>query len=90
MKNLTKKQVVDRMNYLAGHLNGVIKMIKKDRYCIDIIRQNQAVIAALKKVNEMILKSHLETCVKKAVESRDKKEQKKVFNEIVEIFEEKR
>ena len=64
-------------------------MIKNDRYCIDVIKQNQAVIAALKKVNEMILKSHLETCVKKAVESRDKKEQEKVFSEIVEIFKEK-
>lgn len=90
MKKATKKKALNRMNYLVGHLKGVIKMIKNDRYCIDVIKQNQAVIAALEKVNEMILKSHLETCVKKAVESRDKKEQEKVFSEIVEIFKEKR
>ena len=89
MKKATKKKILNRMSYLAGHLNGVIKMVKEDRYCIDIIRQNQAVIAAIEKVNEIILESHLETCVKKAVESRNKKEQKKVFSEIVEIFKEK-
>ncbi len=74
------------MNYLVGHLQGVVKMIAEDRYCIEIIRQNQAVMAALKKVNEMILRNHLETCVKKAVESQDKKEQAKVFNEIIDVF----
>lgn len=90
MKKISKKQILVRMNYLVGHLNGVIKMIKDERYCIDIIRQNQAVVAALKKINEIILKNHLETCVKRAVESRDKKEQKKVFSEIIEVFKEKR
>lgn len=90
MKRGNKKQILNRMSYLVGHLTGVLRMIKEERYCIDIIRQNQAVIAALQKVNQMILKNHLETCVKKVVESRRKKEQQRVFGEIVEIFKEKR
>lgn len=76
------------MNYLIGHLKANLKMIEKGRYCIDIIRQNQAVIAALKKVNEMILASHLDTCVTRAIKGKGEKERKKVLEEIVEIFKE--
>lgn len=61
-------------------------MIAEDRYCIEIIRQNQGVIAALRKVNEMILANHLDTCVAQAVQGRDKKARKKKFQEILEVF----
>lgn len=81
-----KSQLVKRMNYLTGHLKAVKTMIEEDRYCIDIIRQNQAVMAALAKVNEIILKTHLDTCVAKAVESKDKGERRKVFGEIIEVY----
>lgn len=86
---MADEKVVNRMNYLIGHLKANLKMIKEDKYCIDIIRQNQAVISALKKVNEMILRNHLETCVTKAVRGKSKEERRKVFEEIVEIFREK-
>lgn len=74
------------MNYLSGHLEGVKKMIKNDKYCIDIIRQNQAVIAAIKKINRIILENHLNTCVVQVIKGRDKKEQKKKIKELLEIF----
>ncbi|MDI3495681.1 MAG: CsoR family transcriptional regulator, copper-sensing transcriptional repressor, partial [Pseudothermotoga sp.] len=47
----------------------VINMIEEDRYCIDISKQILATIALLKKVNTSVLKNHIETCVKQAVES---------------------
>lgn len=78
-----------RMNYLIGHLQANLKMIDEGRYCIDIIRQNQAVISALEKVNELLLKNHLATCVTRAVEGKDKRQKEKVFEEIVEVFNEK-
>jgi len=77
------------MNYLSGHLEGVKKMVKDEKYCIDIIRQNQAVIAALKKVNEMILENHLNTCVTKAIKSKSQKERKKKIKELLELFKNK-
>lgn len=86
MKKIPEKKVITRMNYLVGHLNGVIRMIKDGRYCIDIIRQNQAVIAALKRVNEMILKNHLNTCVTQAIKGKNEKERTKKIQEILEIF----
>jgi len=74
------------MNYLSGHLEGIKKMIRDEKYCIDIIRQNQAVISALKKINQMILENHLRTCVTKTIKSRNKKEKAKKIREILEIF----
>ena len=89
LANARNKKILNRMNYLLGHLKANLKMIKDGRYCIDIIRQNQAVISALKKVNEMILGNHLETCVTKAVKGKSEKEKRRVYQEIVEIFREK-
>lgn len=84
-KNL-KKQILNRMSYLTGHLQGVKKMIEKDEYCINIIRQNQAVIEALKKVDQMVLKNHLNTCVTEAIKGKDVRERRKKIKELLEVF----
>lgn len=89
MKKNYKKQILNRMNYISGHLEGVKKMIKEDKYCIDIILQNEAVISALRKVNEMILEKHLNTCVTKAIKSKSQKERKKKIKELLELFKNK-
>lgn len=86
-----KKQnpsVDDRMNFLIGHLKANLKMHQEGRYCIDIIRQNQAVISALKKVNEEILRNHLNTCVTSAIRVKSENEKEKVFTELMEVFQE--
>ena len=76
------------MNYLIGHLKANLKMIEDDKYCIDIIRQNQAVIAAIKKTNEIILRNHLNTCAITAIRGKDAKAREKILEEIVQIFKE--
>jgi len=86
MKNTFKKKVLNRMNYLSGHLEGIKKMIQDDKYCINIIKQNEAVIAAIKKVNQMILENHLNTCVTDAIKGESQKERKKKIKELLEIF----
>lgn len=77
------------MNYLIGHLEANKKMIEEDRYCIDIIRQNNAVIAAIKKVNDLVLASHLETCATTAIKDGNVKKREKVLKELLEIYETK-
>lgn len=74
------------MNYISGHLEGIKKMLKDDQYCIDIILQNEAVIAAIKKVNQMILEEHLNTCVTQAIKGKSEKARKKKFKELLELF----
>jgi len=86
MKKSIKKQILNRMNYLSGHLEGIKKMIEDEKYCIDIILQNEAVISALKKVNEMVLENHLNTCVTQAIKGKSEKERKKKIKEILELF----
>jgi DNA-binding FrmR family transcriptional regulator len=86
MRNLTQKQQLNRINYIQGHLRGIKKMIENDRYCIDVILQTEAVIKALKKINQMILEDHLNTCVTTAIKSRNKKERRKKIKELLEIY----
>ena len=86
MKKSFKKQILNRINYLSGHFLGIKKMIKNDKYCIDIIKQNKAVIAAIKKVNQMILENHLNTCVTQAIKGKSARERKKKIKELSEIF----
>lgn len=86
MRKITKKQILNRVSYLNGHLRGVKKMIEEDKYCIEIIRQNQAVIEALKKVNQMVLENHLNTCVTEAIKGKSKKERTKKIKELLEVF----
>lgn len=87
---MADKKILNRMNYLIGHLKANLKMVREGRYCIDIIRQNQAVIAALEKVNELVLRNHLDTCVTRAVKGKNAQERKKVFDEILDVFKEKK
>jgi DNA-binding FrmR family transcriptional regulator len=76
-----------RLKTIEGHLRGVIRMVEQDAYCIDVIRQIQAVDAALNKVSTQILENHLNSCVIAAVQGNDKKERQRVLKEITEVFE---
>jgi DNA-binding FrmR family transcriptional regulator len=82
-----QETVVKRLRSIAGHVNGIERMIMEDAYCIDVIKQVQAVQAALNKVNDLILENHLNTCVIEAVRGDNKKERERVIGEIVQVFE---
>jgi len=76
-----------RLKTIEGHLRGVIRMVEEDAYCIDIIRQIQAVEGALNKVSTKILEDHLNSCVITAVQGNDQTERERVLKEITEVFE---
>ena len=78
---------IRRLKTVEGHLRGVIRMVEEDAYCIDVIRQIQAVDAALNKVSTQILENHLNSCVITAINGDDPKERAKVIKEITEVFE---
>ena len=78
---------IRRLKIIEGHLRGVIRMVEEDTYCIDVIRQIQAVEGALNKVSTKILEDHLNSCVITAVQGTDKKERERVLKEIAEVFE---
>lgn len=78
---------LQRLRTIEGHLRGVIRMVEENAYCIDVIRQIQAVEAALQKVNGMILEEHLNSCVITAVKGEDELERQRVLKEVLEVFE---
>ena len=77
---------IRRLKTIEGHLRGVIRMVQEDTYCIDVIRQIQAVEAALNKVSTKILEDHLNSCVITAIQGDDQKERERVLKEITEVF----
>jgi CsoR family transcriptional regulator, copper-sensing transcriptional repressor len=77
---------IRRLKTVEGHLRGVIRMVEEDAYCIDVIRQIQAVEAALNKISSRILEDHLNSCVITAIQGSDKKERERVLKEITEVF----
>ena len=78
---------INRLKSIEGHLRGVVKMVDEDAYCIDIIRQIQAVEAALNKASAEILENHLNSCVITAIRGDSEQERERVLKEISEVFE---
>jgi DNA-binding FrmR family transcriptional regulator len=76
-----------RLKNVEGHLRGVERMVEEDAYCIDVIRQIQAVQAALNKISAMILEEHLNSCLITAVRGEDADERERVLREIADVFE---
>lgn len=84
---MENENAIRRLKTVEGHLRGVIRMVEEDAYCIDVIRQIQAIEAALNKVSAKILEEHLNSCVTTAIQGSDKKERERVLKEITEVFE---
>jgi DNA-binding FrmR family transcriptional regulator len=84
MKN---EETLKRLKIVEGHMRGVIRMMEEDTYCIDIIRQIQAVQAALNKVSAGILENHLNSCVTTAIRGENPAERERVMKEITDVFE---
>jgi DNA-binding FrmR family transcriptional regulator len=76
-----------RLKTVEGHMRGVIRMVEEDAYCIDVIRQIQAIEAALNKVSAQILENHLNSCVITAIRGENPKERERVLKEISDVFE---
>ena len=76
-----------RLKTIEGHIRGVQRMIEEDAYCIDVIRQIQAVQGALDKVSTIVLEEHLNSCLITAVRGEDPADRERVLEEIIDVFE---
>lgn len=86
MDSTARADAIHRLKSVAGHVNGIIRMLEEDRYCIDVIGQIQAAQTALSRVSESILDAHLRTCVTTAIQGADAEERERVLGEITEVF----
>ena len=82
-----KSKVVRLLKTVKGQIEGLIKMVEDDRYCIDISTQVLASQSLLKRVILEILKAHFSHCVKKSFESGSEKEKDEKLEEMTNILE---
>lgn len=87
MDDTTKTAVSRRLASAAGHIKGIERMVAEDNYCIDVIRQIQAVQAALNKVSTLMLDNHLRTCITTAIQGDDVTERERMLEEVTNVFE---
>jgi DNA-binding FrmR family transcriptional regulator len=87
MNNQSSTDAQRRLKSIAGHVKGIEKMVAEDAYCIDVIKQIQAVQAALNKVSTVILDGHLHSCLATAVRGENADERERVLAEIADVFE---
>ena len=86
MNTKAKKTVGDRLKRIEGQVRGISRMVEEDRYCIDILTQLQAIRAALHKVEEAVLRDHVQHCVADAFATGDAAEQRDKVEELVSVL----
>jgi len=84
---MDREDTLKRLRSIEGHVGGIARMVESDAYCIDLIRQIQAVQAALNKVSARILDDHLHSCLITAIRGEDPDERERVLKEISEVYE---
>ena len=79
-----KPEILRRLAYIEGHLQGVRRMIENDQYCVDVLKQTYAVRRAVEKMEARILENHLQGCV---VEGIKEGREEAVIGELLDLYE---
>jgi CsoR family transcriptional regulator, copper-sensing transcriptional repressor len=86
MKEAVKQSAAARLTRIEGQVRGIARMIAEDRYCIDVINQVAAVKAALNKVEEEMLRDHVEHCLAHALAAGDAAERQRKIVELIQVL----
>lgn len=83
MRSESKTEVIKRLAFIEGHLQGIRRMVESEQYCVDVLKQTYAVRRAIEKMEAMMLDNHLHTCVVEGL--RDGREEQ-VIGELVDLY----
>jgi DNA-binding FrmR family transcriptional regulator len=86
MRKNTKTSCLKRLRRIEGQVRGLARMVEEDRYCIDVVTQIAAVRAALRRVEEEVLRDHVAHCVEHAISSGDAKDQRQKVAELIDVL----
>jgi DNA-binding FrmR family transcriptional regulator len=86
MQKPMKDSCLKRLNRIEGQVRGLAKMVEDDRYCIDVVTQISAVRAALRRVEEEVLRDHVAHCVEHAIASGNAVEQRNKVAELMDVL----
>jgi DNA-binding FrmR family transcriptional regulator len=86
MSKPAKASCLKRLSRIEGQVRGLARMVEGDRYCIDIVTQISAVRAALRRVEEEVLREHISHCVEHAIVSGNAAEQRRKVTELMDVL----
>lgn len=75
-----------RLRRIEGQVRGITRMVEDGRYCVDILTQLRAVHAALRRVEEEILRTHVQSCVAGAARSGKRESQDARITELMDVI----
>jgi DNA-binding FrmR family transcriptional regulator len=81
------RDLLNRLKTIEGHVRGIQRMVEEEAYCVDIIKQTQAIQRALDKFNNIVLERHLDGCVTTAIRGDSSAERERVIHELLQVFE---
>ena len=84
MDNKKQKALIN-FKKASSLTNKIIEMMEDNKYCIDIMQQNLAVIGLLKSAHQMLMENHLNTCFKKAMATTNEKRKQEMIDEILKV-----
>ena len=76
IKAKDKEKLRNRLRRIEGQVRGVQRMVDEEAYCIDVLTQIGSIVSALEKVGVILLKDHVEHCVKESIEHGDEADEK--------------
>jgi CsoR family transcriptional regulator, copper-sensing transcriptional repressor len=85
MRKDSKASCAKRLSRIEGQVRGIARMVDEDRYCIDIVTQISAVRAALRRLEEEVLRDHVAHCVEHAIASGNKADQRRKIEELMNV-----
>ncbi len=86
MQTNAKASVLKRLQRIEGQVRGLSRMVEEDRYCIDVVTQLSALRAALRAVEEEVLRDHAGHCIEHAIASGNKAEQRRKVAELMDVL----
>ncbi len=86
MQDDTRTAVLNRLGRIEGQVRGIARMVEEERYCVDVMTQLAAARAALRKVEEAVLRDHVGHCVADALSSGDPAEGHRRIYELLDVL----
>jgi DNA-binding FrmR family transcriptional regulator len=87
MPNMTThEEQLEFLKKIEGQIRGIQRMIEEKRYCVDIITQIHSIMGALNRVENQVLKKHIDGCVISALKGRSETEKEKKIDEVIDLI----
>ena len=82
---IQKEKTLTNFKKAQSSIKRIIEMIREDKYCVNVMQQNLAVIGLLRSAHQMLMENHLNNCFKKAMQTKNEKKKQEMIEEILTV-----